>query len=210
MKNKLLIRRMCIIAVLSAVSTILYLPFLRIKLPFIFPDFLELQFSTVPAIIATFAYGPLVGIIITAIKTILKILLVGSSTAYVGDIADFIIGASVVLCSCLIYKKKHTKKGADLSLFFGAVVWVAVAAIINYFILVPFYINLFWAGNESSFVEACLVIRNININNYKLMYLLAGCIPFNLVLSTLVMITTSLIYKKLSFWFKKIEDDDKK
>ena len=74
MKNKLLIRRMCIIAVLSAVSTILYLPFLRIKLPFIFPDFLELQFSTLPAIIATFAYGPLVGIIITAIKTILKIL----------------------------------------------------------------------------------------------------------------------------------------
>ena len=70
--------------------------------------------------------------------------------------------------------------------------------------------NLFWAGNESSFVEACLVIPNININNYKLMYLLAGCIPFNLVLSTLVMITTSLIYKKLSFWFKKIENDDKK
>lgn len=210
MKNRLLIKRMCVIAVLSAVSTILYLPFLRIKLPFIFPEFLELQFSALPALIATFAYGPIVGIIVTILKTLLKMLLVGTTSAYVGDIADFIICASVVLSAGLIYKKVHTRHGANIALFVGTIVWIVVAAAINYFVLVPFYIKLYFLGNEAAFVESCSLIPNININNYRIMYLLGGCIPFNLVLATLVSIITLLIYKKLSFMFKELEKSHNK
>jgi len=72
MKKHLLIRRIAIISILAAISTVFYLPFTRVSLPFIFPVFLELHLSNLPSLIWELALAPLSGCIIVLLKTILK------------------------------------------------------------------------------------------------------------------------------------------
>ena len=76
----------------SAISIVLYLvPFLKFSVPF-FPFFLEFHFDEVPALIAGFAYGPLSGIFVILVKTIVKLPM--SNTMMVGELADLIYSTS--------------------------------------------------------------------------------------------------------------------
>ncbi|MBQ8292527.1 MAG: ECF transporter S component [Bacilli bacterium] len=193
------------IAILSAISTLLYLPIFSFPLSFIFPQFLEIQFSNLPALIGGFAIGPVGGCLIIIIKTVLKLFLSGTTTSYVGEMADIIIGCILVLSTSLIYKKIKSKKGALISLGIGCLVWVVSAVIANGVVLVPFYIELFMGGNVEVFVKACSVIPGINEGNYMTMYLIFGAGLFNLVLSIITSVITFFIYKRISILFDKME-----
>lgn len=194
--------------ILSAISTILYLPMFSFPLPFIFPGFLEIQFSNLPAIIAGFASGPVAGCVIVVVKTILKIFISGSSTSYVGELADLIIGVLVVLTASLIYKRNKTKKQAVISLGIGSIVWVASAILANWLILVPFYIELFMGGNVDVFVSACSIIPGINESNYMIMYLVFGALFFNMLLALTTSVVTFFVYKRISILFDKMENEE--
>lgn len=85
--------------------------------------------------------GPIGGAIIVVIRTLIK--LPFSSTAYVGEFGDLLIGLATVLTSSLIYKYCKTKKGGILGLVFGSLAWVVVAMIVNATILIPFYSKAF-------------------------------------------------------------------
>ena len=139
-KTKKILDYMTKIAIFSALSTILYF-FPKFPLPFLFPSFLDVQFSNLPAILGGFAMGPIGGAIIVVIRTIIK--LPFSSTAYVGEFGDLLIGLATVLTSSLIYKHCKTKKGGILGLVFGSIAWVVVAMIVNAIILIPFYSKAF-------------------------------------------------------------------
>ncbi len=193
------------IAIMSSISTILYLPMLSFPLPFIFPGFLEIQFSNLPAIIGGFAIGPIGGCLIVIIKAILKLLMAGTSSAYVGELADIIIGIIVVLTTSLIYKHHKTKKTALLSLIIGSIAWILSAIIANGVVLVPFYIEFFMGGNIEVFISACSIIPGINESNYMVMYLIFGAGIFNLMLASITSIVTFLIYKRISILFDKME-----
>lgn len=198
MQKHLVIKKIAIISILAAIGTVFYLPFTRVSLPFIFPGFLELQLSNLPALIGGLALGPLSGCIIILLKTILKICIVSSETAYVGEIADLFIGLACVFTASMIYKKIHTRKGADIALFCGSCAWVVMALLANYLFLVDFYISFYMHGVIESFVGACKTIPNMSVDNYKIMYLIYGCLPFNLILSTFVCVITSFLYKRIS------------
>lgn len=193
------------VAILSAISTILYLPMFSFPLPFIFPSFLKIQFSNLPAIIGGFAVGPIGGCAVIIIKTILKLFIEGTETSFVGEFADIIIGVTVVLITSLIYKRNKTKKSAIISLIIGACVWVIVAIFANWLVLVPFYIEFFMNGNLSVFVGACSIIPGINESNYMIMYLIFGAGIFNLLLATTTSIITFFVYKRISILFDKME-----
>ena len=194
--------------ILSAISTILYLPMFSFPLPFLFPGFLEIQFSNLPAIIAGFASGPIAGCIIIVVKTILKLFITGSSTSYVGELADLIIGLLVVLTTSLIYQKKKTKKQALISLGCGSLVWVMSGVLANWLILVPFYIELFMGGNVEIFVSACSIIPGINESNYMIMYLIFGALFFNMLLvingSFRILFNTSFVENRIAVTAVKI------
>ena len=49
--------------------------------------------------------GPVSGVIMEAIKIILKLLIKGTSTAYVGDFANFCVGVCLVVPASIIYQK---------------------------------------------------------------------------------------------------------
>lgn len=193
------------VGILSAISTILYLPMFSFPLPFIFPSFLKIQFSNLPAIIGGFAVGPVGGCAIIIIKTILKLFIEGTETSLVGEFADIIIGVVVVLITSLMYKRNKTQKSAILSLIIGAVTWVLIAIIANWLVLVPFYIEFFMNGDLSVFVGACSIIPGINENNYMIMYLVFGAGIFNLLLATITSLITFLVYKRISILFDKME-----
>lgn len=193
------------VGIFAALSTILYVvPGLQFPLPF-FPPFLKMQFSNFPAILCGFITGPIGGCLVIIIKVIAKILFTWSDTMLVGELADVLIGLSVVLSSSIIYKKIHNKKGGLIALGVSTGVWVFVSLITNWLVLIPAYIELYFNGNVSTFIGMCSVIPGINEDNYMIRYLLIANLPFNLILSVVSNTVTYFVYKKTSTLFKKLD-----
>jgi riboflavin transporter FmnP len=193
MKNNRVLQ-FTLIANLAALSFLLY--YFKFPLPFIFPSFLDIQFSNLPAIIGGFAMGPVVGSAIVVIRTLMK--LPFSSTAMVGEFVDLLIGLATVVSSSVIYKKLHTKKGAIIAMGVGMIAWIVVAVAANYFFVIDFYIEYFWGGNLDPLLGMFSVIPGVTAENYLEKYIVYAAIPFNILLSGLVYFVTFLIYKRIS------------
>lgn len=199
-KEKITSKKIASLGIFTAFSIVLY--FLKFNLPFIFPSFLEINFSLLPIIIVGFMFGPVEGITVVLLRAIIKIPF--TSTFCVGELADALIGIPVVLVSSLIYIKFHSKKGALISLLFGVFTWIFAAVLANYFINVPFFIQLYCNGNVSAFLGALSIIPGVTEENYLIKYLFLAVVPFNGLLSILVSTVTFLVYKKISILFNKI------
>ena len=200
--RKDLIRHMTTIAIFSTLSIILYLT-LKFSLP-IFPSFLKVNFSNLPIILGGFLLGPIEGLMIIIIRTI--VVLPFSGTFFVGELADVIISSTIMLVSSIIYLKHKTKKGAIISLLFALLSWVVVGCVANYFILVPAYVTLFIGGNVNAFLPLLSVIPNVTEDNYIIRYVLFGALPFNLMLSFVVCFITYIVYKRLSRLFHMFDE----
>lgn len=175
-----------------------YIFFLNFRYHFISFFFRCAIFINLPAF-RRICKGPIGGAIIVVIRTLIK--LPFSSTAYVGEFGDLLIGLATVLTSSLIYKYCKTKKGGILGLVFGSLAWVVVAMIVNATILIPFYSKAF---GFSAVVEMCRsIFPKITETNFMVFYILGSILPFNLMLSFIVSIVTFLVYKRISALFKK-------
>ncbi len=200
-----LIKKIALTAILSTYATILYM-FIKFPLPMLFPSFLDFQVSNLPAIIGGFLLGPVYGSLIVIIRFLIK--LPFSSTQYVGELADLIIGLAVVISSSIIYIKNKTRKGALIALTTSTVIWVITSVLLNRYVLVPFYIELFFKGDVNAFVNICKIIPGINEQNYMQKYLVYAVLPFNLLLSISVNLITFLVYKRLSNFIKTYFNDE--
>ncbi len=178
-------------AIFASLSALLYIiPFLRFPLP-IFPSFLEIHFDEVPALIASFAYGPLMGSFIILIKTLIK--LPFTTTLGVGELADFIYGIVLVVPCGLYYKYHRTFKGALVASLIGIVLQVAVASIITSFPILDFY--MFVMGfSEEQLLYMCQIV-NPNVTSLGWTFCLWVALPFNALKDVLVIILTLLLYK---------------
>ena len=189
-----------VIANLTALAVLFYF-FPKFPLPF-FPGFLEIQFSNLPAIIGGYALGPIAGGTIVVVRTLIK--LPFSSTAYVGELVDLIIGLSTVLTSSLIYKYNRTIKGALIGMGAGTVVWVVIAVAANYFFVIDFYVEFFFGGAIEPLVGMASMIPGITAENFMSKYILYAAIPFNLLLSIVVYSVTFLVYKRISSFIDEL------
>lgn len=188
------VRQMTAIAAFGAISGILY-TFLKFSLPFL-PSFLEINFSDVPALIAGFAYGPFVGSMVQIVKVLVKLLLTTTGTAYVGELSDIVLGITIVLPASLIYKKHRTMKGAIGGMGASFITHVVLACFVNYFIMIPFYIEFFFNGNEEALLSMCQVaVPSLNSVGWPLIFM--GILPFNVIKNIIVMIIVFFVYKPL-------------
>ncbi len=188
-------------AVFAAISIILYtVPFLKFSLP-IFPAFLEIHLDEIPAFMAGFAYGPLSGFLVILVKTLVKLPL--TSTAGVGELADFIYSAAFVIPAAIIYKKKRTIKGALISLIVATVVQLLVASFGTTFIMLDMYSMLYHLPKEV-ILAMCQKI-NPAVSNLRWPFLLMVALPFNALKDLIVVLVTALLYKRLRLLFKRIE-----
>jgi len=198
-------KKIALTAILSTLATILYM-FIKFPLPMLFPSFLDFQVSNLPAIIGGFLLGPVYGSLIVIIRFLIK--LPFSSTQYVGELADLIIGLAVVISSSIIYIKNKTRKGALIALTTSTIIWVITSVLLNRYVLVPFYIELFFKGDVNAFVNICKIIPGINEQNYMQKYLVYAVLPFNLLLSISVNLITFFVYKRLSNFIKTYFNDE--
>lgn len=182
------VRILTMTAVLSAISFVL--AFFEFPVPFS-PSFARMDLSDLPALIGAFAYGPAAGILIELVKNALQ--LFTSSTGGIGELANFIMGSSFVAAAGLIYKFHKTKKTAMLACLIASVVMGIVAALVNYFILLPVF-EAFMPLDQliASFGEFIPFIKT------KLDVVLFNAFPFNLLKGIGISIVTMLLYKRLT------------
>ena len=174
---------------LAAVASLLR--FVEAPLP-IFPAFLKIDFSNIPALLGGFAMGPWVGLAVLLIKNI--VYLPFSGTGGIGEIADFIVSASLVLPAAWVYRYNKTFKGALLGMVLGTVAMTALAGpLMNYYVLIPLYSQFMPIDQILKMAAAA----NPNIDSVWT-YILYAVVPFNLFKSLVVCIVTYMLYKPLS------------
>lgn len=177
------------VGILAGISIVL-MQILEFPLP-LMPPFLKFDFSTMPALIGGFAFGPLAGVLIAFLKAALHLL--RTDTGGVGELADFLASGAFVLVAALIYKHNKTKRGALLGLIFGTLATAVVGGLANYFILIPFYANVM---PMEQIITLCGQVNPLIQNTLD--YVLFGAIPFNLIKGVLLSVITFLIYKQIS------------
>ena len=200
--ERLSTKQIVLISMMSAFSIILYyiprwIPIFH--LPFT-PSWLDFQVSDIPAILTSFMYGPVSGVIIIVIRFIIKLPM--TQTIGVGELADLILGISFVIVSGLIYKKNRTFKGALLGSLAGVLVATTVACLTNWLILIPAYINI--AGfPESALISGMSYISNVDASNFMIYYIFVGVLPFNLIRYLAVLVITFVLYKHVHRLFDR-------
>ena len=195
-KKKVTVAYITKVAVLSAVSFVLYM-FAKFNLPFMFPSFLDVQFSELPAILAGFSLGPVAGALVIIIKCLIKFPF--SGTAFVGEITDIVLGILYVVPASIVYQLKKTRKNAAIGLMVVTAVATLGAVLLNRFVSVPFYVEFFFKGNFDVIVNMCSVLyKDMTRDTFYWYYLFAAVLPFNLLRLGLVSGVTFLVYKRLS------------
>ena len=127
--EKTKVNKLVIMAMLSAVAVVLM--YFDFPLVFLAPGFYKLDFSEVPVLIGSFLLGPCAGVIIEAVKVLLHMCLKGTTTAFVGDFANFILGCAYVVPAAVIYHLHKTKKMAVVSLIAGGVILIISGTLLS-------------------------------------------------------------------------------
>lgn len=175
-------------AVLSAISYIIML--FEFPLPFA-PAFLKLDFSDIPPLIASFALGPWVGVAVEFIKNVIKFI-TNTHTGGVGELGNFLVGASFVLTAGYLYRIKKEKKFALIACLSATLVMTFVAVVFNNFILIPFYAKVMPV--EAIIAMGSAITSKIHDIPTLVLY---GITPFNLFKGIVISGVTMGIYKKI-------------
>jgi riboflavin transporter FmnP len=180
------------ISLLSVMAFILM--FFEIPLP-IFPSFLKIDLSDLPALFGAFALGPAAGIGIELLKNILHIVFKGTQTGFVGELANFAVGATLAVTAGTIYRANKSKKTAILGLVVGSIVMSVVAAVLNYTVLLPLYAKVYKAPIDAFVAMGATVNPNIKTVKDLVMW---SIFPFNLLKGIVVSAVTVPLYKRVS------------
>lgn len=180
------------IALLSAIAAVLMQ--LGIKLPMLFPSFLEVDFSEVPALIGILTISPASGIIIITLKNLLKVVLFGTSTAFVGEFANWIVSVGYILPIMYLVRKDKSFSTVVKGISIGILTMAIIGGVMNYFIMLPFYANAFGMPMEA-IVEMGSVILPAITDKFTLV--LFSIVPFNIFKGLIVSVTSVGIIKSL-------------
>ena len=185
-------RYMVQVAMLGAAAVVLM--FFDIPLPFA-PSFYKIDLSEVPVLIGAFAMGPLAGAAIELIKILLNLVMKGSTTAGVGEVANFLIGCAYVMPAAWIYKTQKTKKNAMIGMAVGSVFLAAAGGLLNAFVLLPAYAAAFGMPMDALVGMGSAVNKAITSLPT---FVLFAVVPFNIIKGVVVSLVTMLLYKHIS------------
>lgn len=189
------IRFITMTGVLGAVSTVLMM--LSFSVPFM-PSFIKLDFSELPALIASFSMGPVAGVAVCLIKNLINVTM--TTTGGVGELSNFLLGVCLVLPAGMVYKFKKNRTAAFLAALAGSLIMAIASLPLNYFVTYPIYMNFMpieaivgmyeeiFSGVDG--LLSCLLIFNV---------------PFTFLKGFLVTALTFLIYKHISPLIKGVK-----
>ena len=172
------------VAMLGAVAGVLMN--FEVPLPFLAPSSYQLDFSEIPALIGSFAMGPVAGILIELVKILVHLVTKGTMTAGVGDVVP----------AGLIYRYQHkkTRTHAVAGMAAGVILTTVLACFVNAFVLLPAYGKAFGMPVQA-FIEMGAAVHSgvTNLLTFAIMIL----VPFNLFKYTLTSVIVFFIYKRI-------------
>jgi riboflavin transporter len=181
-KRKMNVRAYVSIGMLSSIAYLLML--LNFPLP-LFPNFLFVDFSDIPALIATLIFGPVAGILVEFFKNALNYIATGSQTGVpVGHIANFAAGIVFILPTYFVYNRLKTRKGMTLGLIVGTVTMAILMSILNYFFILPAYTVLMGFPD----------MRNLVV---------PAILPFNILKGVMMSTIFMLLFIRMQAWINK-------
>ena len=186
-------RRVSIIGICSAIAVVLHI--LDFPLLFLAPEFYKLDFSEVPVLLGGFFLGPSAAVAIEGIKILLKLLFKGTSTAFVGDFANFFVGCCFVLPATIWYHTHKNKNGAIVGLTIGTLVMTVIGTAFNAVYLLPKFAQLYGIPMEVLISMGTAVHSGVS----GVFSFVALCVaPLNLVKGAVVSLLTMLLYKRVA------------
>ena len=186
-------RRITIIAVCSAIATVLHV--LDFPLLFIAPEFYKLDFSELPVMLCGFYLGPSAAVACEGVKILLKLIVKGTSTAYVGDFANFVVGCSFALPATIWYHIHKSKHSAVIGLVLGTISMAVLGSAFNAVYLLPKFSQLFELPLEAIISMGAKIHGSIHSVSTFVMFCVA---PLNVVKGVMVSVLTMLLYKRVA------------
>ena len=186
-------RRVSIVGICAALATVLHV--LDFPLPFLAPEFYKLDFSELPVLLCGFYLGPSATVACEGVKILLKLLIKGTSTAFVGDLANFVVGCSFVLPATIWYHAHKSKHSAVIGLILGTLIMTVFGSAFNAVYLLPKFAQLYGLSLETIIAMGTAIWGGVEgVTSFVLL-----CVaPLNLVKGTVVSILTMLLYKRVA------------
>ena len=185
-------RKISLVGLFAAVSAVLMV--LEIPVPFA-PPFYKIDLSEIPVLIITFAFGPVAGVMTEFIKILLKLVMKSTSTAFVGELANFTVGCTLILPAGILYLSRKTKRMALMACLAGTICMTVFGSAFNAVYLLPKFAQLFGMPLEAIIGMGTKI--NPSITSVQTMALFAVA-PLNLLKGGLDTALTMLLYKRLS------------
>ena len=186
-------RRVTIIGICSALAAVLHM--LDFPLVFLAPEFYKLDFSELPVMLCGFFLGPSAAVACEGVKILLKLLLKGTSTAFVGDFANFAVGCSLVLPAIIIYHIHKSRKSAMVGLIVGTVVLTVFGSAFNAIYLLPKFAQLYGMPMDAIIGMGSAI--NASIHDVTTFVILCVA-PLNLIKGGMISVLTLLLYKRVA------------
>ena len=186
-------RRISIIGICSALAAVLHM--LDFPLIFLAPEFYKLDFSELPVMLCGFFLGPSAAVACEGIKILLKLLLKGTSTAFVGDFANFAVGCSLVLPAVIIYHIHKSRKSALVGLFIGSVILTIFGTAFNAIYLLPKFAQLYGMPLEAIIGMGSKV--NASVKDVTTFVIICVA-PINIIKGAMISVLTMLLYKRVA------------
>ena len=186
-------RRVCIIAICGAIAAVLHM--LDFPLPFLAPGFYKLDLSEVPVMLCGFFLGPSAAVVCEVLKILLKLMFKSTSTAFVGDFANFVVGCTMVLPAVFIYHAHKSRHSAVMGLILGTVCMAGLGSLFNALYLIPKFSELYGLPLETIIARGTQINGNIQSLTS---FVLIAVVPLNLIKGLLVSILTMLLYKRVA------------
>ena len=186
-------RRVSIIGISAAIAAVLHV--LDFPLVILAPEFYKLDFSELPVLLCGFYLGPSATVVCEGAKILLKLLLKGTSTAFVGDLANFVVGCSLVLPATVFYHAHKSKHSAIIGLAIGTLVMTVFGSAFNAVYLLPKFAQLYGIPLDTIIAMGTAIRGGVsNISTFVLL-----CVaPLNLLKGTVVSVLTMLLYKRVA------------
>ena len=193
-------RRVSIIGICSAIATVLHI--FDFPVLFIAPGFYKLDFSELPVLLCGFFLGPSAAVVTEGIKILLKLVIKSTSTAFVGDLANFVVGCSFVLPAVIWYHVHKSRHNAVIGLIIGTLSMTVLGSAFNAVYLIPTFAQMFIPGPMSAAEKLQSILSmgtQIHPGIDSLTTFVMLCVaPLNLLKGTVVSVLTLLLYKKVA------------
>lgn len=186
-------KRISLIGICAAISTVLYM--LDFPLLFLAPEFYKLDFSELPVMLCGFYLGPSATVACEAVKILLKLLFKGTTTAFVGDLANFVVGCSLVIPATAIYHLRKSKRSAMLGLVVGTAVLTMFGSFFNAVYLLPKFSELYGIPLDAIIAMGSKINGSIHSVSTFVFFAVA---PLNLIKGCAISVLTMLLYKRVA------------